>query len=136
MTSQNAIKNGYTPTRRPTHHSENLSARYAQLERSLRGKTGYLTEMNDLVSTSSVTHNEMASAMAGESAKEDKVKDTLDASPKAKKATQRSFMGGVIPEKPAPPADDGMSLILSNAYRTDYVHVLRMLHVWLCDLRL
>ena len=116
VTSRDAIKNGYMPARRPTRHGENLSARYARLERSLRGKTGYLTEMNDLASTSFVLHSEMGSATAGESAGS-KLKDTLNPSPKAKKGTQRSLMGVVIPEKPVPPADDGMSLILSSVYR-------------------
>ena len=122
--------------RRPIRHGENLSARYVRLERSLHGKTGCLTEMSDIASTSSALSSKAASATTAEHTGVEKRSNAFNAAPKAKKVTQRTFMGVVVPEKPIPPADDGMSLIFPSAYRTDYVHVLRMLHVWLCDLRL
>lgn len=76
--------------RRPISHGQNLSHRYTRLENALRGKAGYLAEMNDLTMGGGIEPM------------------TVAGSSKDRKVTQRTFMGLNIPEKPTPPADDGM----------------------------
>lgn len=76
--------------RRPISHGQNLSHRYIRLENALRGKTGYLAEMSNLTTAGGIEPMPVASSSKGV------------------KVTQKTFMGLIAPEKPTPPADDGM----------------------------
>ena len=108
----------------PRRGGQNLSQRYRRLERSIRGKTVYGREIQDLERTGKDSDVSPGSG-------------TLVFSSTAA-PTRRTFKGFVIPERPKPPADDGLSTLHVPALTplTLSLVAFRMLHVRLCSVRL
>ncbi|KAF9500645.1 hypothetical protein BDN71DRAFT_1381678 [Pleurotus eryngii] len=81
--------------KRPTRGGQNLSLRYARLERSLRGKEGFQKELDELAWASKVQTHPPASATSS-------------------KDGSLMFRGFFVPEKPRPPAADGKHCCMSG----------------------
>lgn len=87
--------------KRPNRGGQDLSQRYQRLERSLRGKSGYGREIQDLARSGEVAN------LVPYTSHEDR----QEASTSVGKSTRRIFRGFVIPDAPKPPAEDGTTHI-------------------------
>ncbi|KAI0765345.1 hypothetical protein C8Q74DRAFT_1318736 [Fomes fomentarius] len=108
--------------KRPNRGGQDLSQRYQRLERSLRGKSGYGREIQDLARSGEVAD------LVPYTSQEDRQK----ASTSTGKSTRRIFRGFVIPNAPKPPAEDeccmsGCAVCVYDLYdeaRKDYIQAL------------
>ena len=107
----------------PPRAGQDLSRRYQRLERSLRGKTNYGRDIQDLARTGEVADPAPYTSEEG----------TQEASTPSGKSTRRIFRGFVIPDAPKPPADDGTLVYMTSRAASSCPD--RVLYVWLCGLR-
>lgn len=107
-TNQQPLK----PSRRPARGGQNLSERYKRLENAVRGREALTRSLEDL-------SNE---AVQGRTI------------PTVSSIAIPIFHGFQVPQKPKPPADDGM--LFHSVSKISLTETLRMLHVRLCRLRI
>lgn len=100
--------------RRPNRSGQNLSERYRRLEKMLRGKEEYAMKSDINEGTTRFTSELRTSSRNPE-----------------------TFMGFIIPEEPREPAADGESIAqVLSSLKLNACPDSRMLHVWLCSLRI
>lgn len=116
-----AISGGQTHTnlhRKPVRGGQNLSGRWTRLENSLRQKAALSKELEGFAEHDASLPKDLQPKFVS----------------KAKSAPL--FHGFIVPEEPNPPADNGAFPFMHTMLPCINWFSKRMLHVWMCRLRL